>query len=362
MLEIFGDYGLDATILFLIGLGLGIVVFLIFYLVLILKTNDEKQIVKPEHEVTKDEIVSIIKKSHARIEGYSKEHSMEFNKTKEVTGSLMNASKDMIFEIANAFYPSSSQSLMQLTIDEVLMTNREIIKDAKFIINNLDESVVRDINQIIVHANNVTSKFGYNLTGSLTLKDITIGDLTNIKSYMQERINIKKIETTDKEGILKNVATVVKNRGFIKEEAGYISEICLNNGIDISAELKKIGGALRDELTEDSDGSVLKAVGSALKSAVTSKPKNSIANIKDTVLASTKKVILLSSDEILSRQLASVYKDIVTMIGIEVYAIYSKQLFMGKSINKIELQQLLDTDKELSTEVNLTLKKQLSIS
>ncbi len=361
-MDFFGDYGLSTTLFFLLGLGIGVLVFVIFYLVLILKTSDEKQIVKPEREVSKEEIVGIIKKYHAKIDSYSKESSMKFDKTKQVTANLVGTPKSITKEIADAFYPSSKNSLMQLSIDELLMTNREIIRDAEMIISNLDGSVISDINDIIKHANNVVSKFGYNLSGRLELNSLTIGDLLDIKAYMQKNIKFEKIDGIDKEGMLKTATTVLKNRGFIKETVGEISNICLNYGIDISAEVKKIGSSFRDELSEATEGGLLKTVGGAIKSVVTTKPSATIRKVKKTVVDSTKKVLFLSADEILSSQLANVYKDMVSIIGIEVYSIYSKQLFTGKSISKIELQTLLENNQELTTEVKLTLKKQLTVN
>lgn len=361
-IEIFGDYGLNATMLFLLGIILGFFVFGIFYLVLIWKTNDENQVVKPDRQVSKEEIVSIIRKSHNKIDNYSREQSLAFDKTKQVSGNLINVTKELPVEIAKAFYPTSKNPLQQMTIDELLMTNREIIKDAKFIINNLDESVIKDINEIIKHANNITSGFGYKLSGTLNISNLTIGDFTNIKSYMAKTIKFEKIENADKEGILKTITKVVQNKGLIKDEIAEISDICLRYGVDIRAEVKKIGEGFREELSQATEGGKLKAIGSAIKSAVTTKPSQTIAKVKTTVIESTKKVIFLSADEILSSQLANLYKDLITMVGIEVYAIYSKQLFVGKSIDKIGIQELLHEDNELQTEVKLTLKKQLAVS
>ncbi len=361
--DFFGDYGLSTTLLFLLGIGIGVIIFGILYLILILKTNDNKQIVIPERPAGQEEIVPIIKRAHDKIDSYPKEISLEFDKTKKVTSNFINASKGLPKEIANAFYPGAKNSLMQLSVDEVLMANRAIIKDAKTIIDNLDGSVIEDINTIIKHANNVVNKFGYSLSGRLKLSDLTIGDFLNIKSYMQKTIKFETIEGFDKNGIIKTATVAVKNRAFIKESISEISNICLEYGIDISAEVKKIGGAFKDELSEATGGGgVLKTVGVAIKSAVTTKPAATIRKVKKTVMDSTKKVIFLSSDEILSSQLASLYKDVTTMIGMEVYTIYSKQLFANGKIDKSLIQELLEHDKKSNTEVKLSLKKQLTIN
>ncbi len=361
--EIFGDYGLSTTLLFLLGIGIGVLVFGIFYLVLIIKTNDEKQIVIPERPVGQEEIISIIKKSHNKIDNYPKEISLDFNKTKKVTSNFVDSAKVLPKEIADAFYPGAKHSLMQLSIDEVLMANREIIKDAKVILENLDGSVIEDINTIIKHANNVVNKFGYKLSGRLKLSDLTIGDFLNIKTYMQQTIKFESIEGFDKNGVIKTATIAVKNRGFIKESIGEISAICLEYGIDITTEVKKIGGNFRDELSEATGGGgLLKAVGGVIKSAVTTKPSATIRKVKKTVMDSTKKVVFLSADEILSSQLASLYKDLTTMIGIEVYTIYSKQLFANGKIDRSLIQQLLGDNNKSNKEVKLTLKKQLTVS
>ncbi len=360
--DFFGDYGLSTTLLFLLGVGIGVIVFGIFYLVLILKTNDSKQIVIPERPVGQEEIIPIIKRAHSKIDSYPKDVSLEFDKTKKVTTNFLSATKGLPKEIANAFYPSAKHSLMQLSVDEVLMANREIIKDAKLILDNLDGSVIEDINTIITHANNVVSKFGYSLSGKLRLSNLTIGDFLNIKSYMQQTIKFESIEGFDKNGIIKTATIAVKNRAFIKESVSEISSICLEYGIDISAEVKKIGGAFKDELNEATGGGgILKTMGGAIKSAVTTKPAATIRKIKKTVMDSTKKVVFLSADEILSSQLASLYKDITTMIGMEVYTIYSKQLFASGKIDRSLIQQLLEDNHKSNNDVKLSLKKQLTI-
>ncbi len=360
--DYFGDYGLGTTLLFLLGVGIGVIVFGIFYLVLILKTNDSKQIIIPERPVGQEEIVSIIKIAHSKIDSYPKDISLEFDKTKKVTTNFVNATKGLPKEIANAFYPGAKHSLMQLSVDEVLMANREIIKDAKLILDNLDGSVIEDINTIILHANNVVNKFGYNLSGKLRLSNLTIGDFLNIKSYMQQTIKFESIEGFDKNGIIKTATIAVKNRAFIKDSISEISSICLEYGIDISAEVKKIGGAFKDELNEATGGGgILKTVGGAIKTAVTTKPSATIRKVKKTVMDSTKKVVFLSADEILSSQLASLYKDLTTMIGMEVYTIYSKQLFANGKIDRSLIQQLLEDNHKSNKEVKLSLKKQLTI-
>lgn len=102
---------------FLIGLGVGFVIFALVYLLLILLSlNKKKYVIKSQiNDVSDEEIKKIILDAQKAF----KDKKLKGEDT--MIGYCYNLSKDLVIHIASRFFPNSKHPVFELSIDELIL-------------------------------------------------------------------------------------------------------------------------------------------------------------------------------------------------------------------------------------------------
>ena len=118
------DFNIGSLLIFLAGIGFGLLLFGLLYLYFTLRTlKDKKYYVdsKLEYVVKENEIKNIIKYHQDKYLIQRKDEN------KDIAGRAMkDALSNVVLDIATKYFPDSKRPLLELSIDELIMLMRYI--------------------------------------------------------------------------------------------------------------------------------------------------------------------------------------------------------------------------------------------
>lgn len=235
---------------FLVGIGVGFVLFALIYLVIVLTSINKKQhIVKTKaKDINEEEIFDLIKESQDLF----KDADLKGNEA--LLTYCKNISFELVLNIAKKFFPDSKYPLYEISIDELLMLSVYV---SERLDNILDHKGLRMFRRwkvsTIVGLADVKEKIEansiYKTTKKYKVKEV-LGATTKVLNIFNPVYWVKKfLKTTALSIVIRKIGIVVI--GIVGEETYKIySKSVFNKEVSLDTGIDELVEEINDELID----------------------------------------------------------------------------------------------------------------